>query len=46
MSFSGMSYFESPSNIADFINPLLYFAHLAIGTIILEDNQMLVEMLF
>jgi len=37
-SFSGISYFESPSNIADFTNPLLYGAHLGIGTIILEKN--------
>ena len=33
-----MSYFESPLNIADFTNPLLYAAHLAIGTIILEKD--------
>ena len=38
MSFSGMSYFESPSNIADFTNPILYAAHLALSTIILEKS--------
>lgn len=37
-SFSGMSYFLSPLNVADFTNPLLYGAHLVIGTFILEKD--------